>query len=401
MNLWISIVMIILLGPCLKPAVGGDHRATVESTRPCALPETGCVVELFAQWPDQGFHGGWSMVHSDGDYGTRVAESFVFPATWSADRIRWWGGYESVLAPVECDVIPRDDFVVTIYLDDGGRPGNSPGQIVATYESGNRLVRKATGRMIPLAGIHQEFAYELAIEDSLTLRGGQRYWIEIINRARDFCAWSWETAPPGAYGDGFALWDSLGFGYAPFDFDLAMEVIRADSSCAILSSEPAHEAVDPRQPSTPSGRMTPSWSSIAISLEPRASTPVVGDFLVLGSGEPVPAVVAVESTPDGANVVLDGALMPGECMTIIYLPTGERLRLGFLPGDVDASATADGSDLAALMNLLAEEGAGPAFSCDINHDESCGPDDLLRLVDLLSGGGEYDPWWGTELPECP
>ncbi|MHC5110076.1 MAG: proprotein convertase P-domain-containing protein [Planctomycetota bacterium] len=174
--------------------------------------------ESECQWPDQQFHGGWSMVHSDADYGTRAAESWWSSREQAVHRIGWWGAYESVRGGFECDPIPVDDFVIRMYGDRGGLPG----RLLRTVFAGEAVGRMATGETLTLVGRHEEYAYLYELAQPWEVEAGQTYWIEITNDALDGCAWSWETAPDSGPGDGTSLWDPFGFRYELYPFDLAL-----------------------------------------------------------------------------------------------------------------------------------------------------------------------------------
>ena len=73
--------------------------------------------------------------------------------------------------------------------------------------------------------------------------------------------------------------------------------------------------------------------------------------------------------------------------------------LGFLPGDVDGNLTTDYGDLLALLDAF--HTSNDPTSVDMNHDGTLGPEDLLRLIDLMNGGGPYEMWMGASLNECP
>jgi len=68
-----------------------------------------------------------------------------------------------------------------------------------------------------------------------------------------------------------------------------------------------------------------------------------------------------------------------------------------IPGDVNADQTVDLADVADYASFLAGEGPELAYpySCDIDRSDACNPADLLRLIDLLNGAGDYEPMLGV------
>jgi hypothetical protein len=169
------------------------------------------------QWPDQQFHGGWSMVHSDADYGSRAADGFVHAEARQIVQLRWWGAYESTLGFGDCDPIPDDGFLITIYDDAGFAPGRT-----LLEQTGAKVSRYATGRTITLVHEHDEYMYTYDLPQPLEIPAGHRYWIEIVSQSSDQCAWSWETAPQGDAGDGSSFWQAHAKNYERQAFDLAL-----------------------------------------------------------------------------------------------------------------------------------------------------------------------------------
>ncbi|MGB0715470.1 MAG: hypothetical protein ACPGXK_06310 [Phycisphaerae bacterium] len=143
--------------------------------------------------PDQQFHEGWSMLHSDSDYGSVAATRIQVEESVTLRTIRWWGAYEDVFTGLECDTLPADDtFQVNILEDKNGEPG----PLQFTIGPGNPVYRIPTGNLIQLFDLHHEYYYHLELPKPITLESGTAYWLSITDTAQDFCAWSWETASP-------------------------------------------------------------------------------------------------------------------------------------------------------------------------------------------------------------
>ncbi|MGB0714990.1 MAG: hypothetical protein ACPGXK_03875 [Phycisphaerae bacterium] len=106
------------------------------------------------------------------------------------------------------------------------------------------------------------------------------------------------------------------------------------------------------------------------------------------------------------SVVLSRPIESGAATRLTYAISGSNSVMTAHPGNVNGDAFADGTDLQALIDCLSDAGNCPfgAYSCDLNRDGACGPEDLLRLHDLLAGGGPYEPAMGTARPTadtCP
>jgi len=77
-----------------------------------------------------------------------------------------------------------------------------------------------------------------------------------------------------------------------------------------------------------------------------------------------------------------------------------------LPGDVNRDYSADIVDVERYLSFLAGEGRelDYPYSCDIDRSGACNPADLLRLIDLMNGAGEFAPALGSVMPDaqgCP
>jgi len=95
-------------------------------------------------------------------------------------------------------------------------------------------------------------------------------------------------------------------------------------------------------------------------------------------------------------------VLPG-LTTVRYAGSGDVGRFVLHPGNVNGDETADGADIADLLPCVSMNG-DCIFLCDVDRNGFCRPEDVLRLVDLLNGGGSFEPWFGTPLPEdgnCP
>ena len=69
-----------------------------------------------------------------------VADDFQLSEAGALQRLEWWGGYPAPEPP------DTDDFIVTIYADADGQPG----EVVASYGPGLGATREAahTGRPV-------------------------------------------------------------------------------------------------------------------------------------------------------------------------------------------------------------------------------------------------------------
>jgi hypothetical protein len=59
---------------------------------------------------------------------------------------------------------------------------------------------------------------------------------------------------------------------------------------------------------------------------------------------------------------------------------------------VDQSGSSTPEDISALIASLNGVDPVPDARGDINRDGRQGPADILRLIDLLNGASEFEPW---------
>ena len=99
------------------------------------------------------------------------------------------------------------------------------------------------------------------------------------------------------------------------------------------------------------------------------------------------------------TVTLETIIETRAWTTIKHLLSNTRMRLGYLPGDVNADGISNDQDITTLAEALDGTGAaGSVWSEDIDRSEAVTPADLLEAVDLLNGAGAYEVYLGATLP---
>lgn len=171
---------------------------------------------------------------------------------------------------------------------------------------------------------------------------------------------------------------------------------------SIIRSEPPVDAIDARQPSEPDGSRPAGWNSIELTFDACLASPITADdFLVTQQGGvgPAPTVVAVELlSRDTVSVILSHAIATRAWTTVAH-NDGTSVRIGWLPGDVDANGWSGTADLVMLIDEFnGVVGQLPLRSTDIDRSGTGSPSDILRLIDLLNGAGVYDSFVGESLP---
>lgn len=175
----------------------------------------------------------------------------------------------------------------------------------------------------------------------------------------------------------------------------------------ILSSDPAHCAVDARQPHLPNDHtVAQGWDGVTFALAAGCDCAAWGpnDFRVVvhPADGPPPVIAAVNCGGGVARVVFDRPIPPRH-WTCVEPVGGEVVCLGCLPGDVNASGAANAADITALVNALNQVPGfvRPPHATDINRSGAANANDILRLIDLLNGAAAFEPWLGATLPPCP
>ncbi len=180
-----------------------------------------------------------------------------------------------------------------------------------------------------------------------------------------------------------------------------------EPSPILLSSFPPDGAIDGRQPSDPSGLNLDGWSFVDLTFDalPACTPLTTTDFAVtvVGTADPAPSVSSV--TPIGGSTVrvaLNKSI-PLRAWTILtHISSGARVRLGYLPGDVDASLMTNASDITKLVNSLnGIQGPYPIWRTDIDRNGVADAQDITRLIDLLKGHGVYDNYYRVTIPPLP
>ncbi|MCH8241947.1 MAG: hypothetical protein IH897_04970 [Planctomycetes bacterium] len=184
-------------------------------------------------------------------------------------------------------------------------------------------------------------------------------------------------------------------------------IVDLDQARAIVLTDPPDGAIDARQPHAlddPLARF--GWTEIVLTFACHISEPSPFDFVLTASD-------TERDAPEVENVVLlDGHTVrlelsepidPGAWTMVTHEPTGARLCLGYLPGDVTGDGITAVSDIAALIDSInrVEGLSRPPYAADIDRSGVVGPQDILRLIDLLNGAATLDPWITRTLAVSP
>lgn len=125
------------------------------------------------------------------------------------------------------------------------------------------------------------------------------------------------------------------------------------------------------------------------------------------------AVTAVTEEPAGTySLSLARPITAGELTTLTYIDFVGAEWTGFfgsLPGDVNADRVTNADDLTAMIDACLNGVTAPPlpppgdrYDCDLDHSGATTAQDLVRLIDLLNGAGEFTSWLDETVPDvCP
>ncbi len=211
----------------------------------------------------------------------------------------------------------------------------------------------------------------------------------------------WDILTCTADDRGATGWDQL-YGHGRVNAHQA--VVAAASVPRICTGSLPNDAIDARQPRTPDDPADQGWSWVDLDFIGDTSALTPADFTVTQEGvvgAPPFALVVKPSPPplDGSvRVILSRAITPKAWTTVTHTASGTSISLGFLPGDSDGNGIAEEIDLQVLFDALNGVSDPPIWTIDIDRSGKLAPADILRLIDLLNGGGPYEPYLGTFLP---
>lgn len=160
---------------------------------------------------------------SNGDPdGLRVADNFVLPGSqpFLVKSIEVKGGYVSadpppITPPLES--LPADNFQVSFFADDGGRPG----EIIVGGDYSNLEAATRNPTNGPLLGqLATPLGYEIEFLGGVLLQPNTPYWVSVSNNLRPSFGWLWSRAAATfdnqiittTSNDGSENWNSPGMG---------------------------------------------------------------------------------------------------------------------------------------------------------------------------------------------
>lgn len=179
-------------------------------------------------------------------------------------------------------------------------------------------------------------------------------------------------------------------------------------ACPRLSNPPSC-VIDARQPNAADDSAEQyGWDAVDITFtkDPGSVLPVA--FSVWTSRGFPPVINSVVGEGNTRTLELSKRISPKAWTCFEYIPAecdGWATCLGYLPGDINSDRETTPNDVTDLIDVLSGV-VGPAelWQCDADRSGHCAPADILRVVDILNGGGDLASFLGASLPPiaaCP
>ena len=189
----------------------------------------------------------------------------------------------------------------------------------------------------------------------------------------------------------------------PLNFDLTCTQCPTGP---VTFTDPESGTVDARQPhAVDDSNLRQGIDTITVLASPGADNPVCWSLCETDIDGSPNSITGVVDNGDGSfTISLDRTITIGEATTISYIDDiGVVTRGEFFshPANATGSSTSTSNDVLAIMGYL--DGFPPRYgiySSDIDHSGEMAAPDILRLIDLLNGGGAFTVWQDSVRPDC-
>lgn len=185
--------------------------------------------------------------------------------------------------------------------------------------------------------------------------------------------------------------------------------VEVDAACVgqlIVDAFPPNGAIDAREPHLigDAGAVS-GWDSIELTMSAASVTASVIDFSLteVGGDGVAPSIIGA-SVIAATTIRLDfsAPIEPGAWTVVTHIASGSTTCLGFLPADASQNGAAAANDIDALISSInSGRGSSPDYATDIDRSGETNGQDILRLIDLLNGAGEFNVWTTQTLPALP
>ncbi|MEK6677485.1 MAG: hypothetical protein AABZ47_17765 [Planctomycetota bacterium] len=197
------------------------------------------------------------------------------------------------------------------------------------------------------------------------------------------------------------LMQSLAQPITPLVFEPLTILVEPEIDLDIVSSFPPDGTIDARQPSQPDGSSPSGFTSIELVFNGDPSSLKPADFTVsVDPAGPTPSIIGLSPNGNSLIVTLNVPIPAGKWTTITHNDqTSTQVRVGDLPGDVNANGTSSPFDTLVLIDSITNPlNQLELWQNDINRSNQLSVLDIARHLDLLNGAQTYIVWNGQSLP---
>ena len=195
----------------------------------------------------------------------------------------------------------------------------------------------------------------------------------------------------------------------PMKFECLTINLAPPKFCDVTEWVPATGTIDGRQISNPDGTNPAGFNSVDLTLvfggdcTSEDVTPAAFTVTTLpaGTAPSVTSVTLVSGTTYRANL---STTIPANKWTKICFdpsPDEDCVCIGSLPGDVQGNRAVNATADAERLRQCLDTQTCAEHQGDLNRSGAINPRDLIRLMDILNGAGNFDPNNLQTLPLSP
>jgi hypothetical protein len=187
-----------------------------------------------------------------------------------------------------------------------------------------------------------------------------------------------------------------------YESDLS-SMLECGAALSIITSDPADGAIDACKPhdADNAGNLY-GWDRLTLVFDGAVDGVSAADFTVdeIGGDGVAPDILAVMLLDtEIVEVLFTERIEPLAWTVLTYVPSGQTVTLGFLPGDTNQDGFAGTFDVLALIDHLNGAITLPGYyATDIDRSNETNSFDVLEVINLLNGAAEYDVYNEAQLP---
>lgn len=312
--------------------------------------------------------------------------------------------YDDYLSGTAGDVLPIGFEITDPDGECPGTPngGNNLANVFIDIARADFVFPPASGTVfatVDTSGCNYRWAGAL-LSGAVTGTTGVRKYVGSLNvRVSADASGTFTLNPNPDSEDGTFLRNALDLPIEPVSFEGC--TIVTPGVISIVSSDPANNAIDARQPHPiNNSALRQGWNQATIMFSGPTAGLTAANFSVSvePAGGVVPAISGVGTDQNAALVLLNQVIPAGKWTRITHIASGTSIRLGALPADVNGDRTSSPVDILRIIDHLNGVQNYPLFRTDADRSGVANPADILRVIDLLNGADQFEVWNGKTLP---